>query len=149
MRAVVQRVTSGEVSVEGRTVGRVGRGLVIFLGIAHDDGPDDLSYLAKKVSSLRIFEDNEGKMNLSVKEAGGELLCVSQFTLYGDCRKGNRPSFTGAARPENAESIYLEFCDYLRGKGLTVKTGKFGAMMKVEVANNGPVTILLDSKKLF
>lgn len=149
MRAIVQRVTHAQVKVDGRTIGKIGRGMVIFIGIAEDDGPEDIRYLTDKIHSLRIFEDEDGKMNLSVEETGGGLLCISQFTLFGDCRKGNRPSFSAAARPEKAESIYLDFCACLKEKGLHVETGQFGAMMQVEVDNDGPVTIMLDSKKLF
>ena len=150
MRAVVQRVKEAKVTVEGEVVGSIGMGMVVFLGVTGDDEYEDLRYLGNKVSALRIFEDGEGKMNLSVQDVGGEVLCVSQFTLYGDSRKGNRPSFIKAAEPEKANSLYLEFCDYLRKeKGLTVATGQFQAMMQVDVSNDGPVTMLLDSSKLF
>ncbi len=149
MRAVVQRVSSAGVKVDGETVGEIGKGLVVFLGVTEDDEQDDLRYLGNKVSALRIFEDEEGKMNLSVHDIGGEVLCVSQFTLYGDARKGNRPSFIKAAELEKAEAFYREFCDYLRDKGLNIATGQFQAMMQVEVNNDGPVTIMLDSRKSF
>jgi len=149
MRAVVQRVSSASVTVEGRLVGKIGEGIVVFLGVGKDDDEGDVDYLARKVTGLRIFEDEEGKMNLSVLEVGGSALVVSQFTLYGDCRKGKRPSFTEAAPPDRAKELYLEFVSRLRDAGLTVETGEFQALMKVSVENNGPVTILLDSKKLF
>ena len=150
MRAVVQRVKEAKVTVEGEIIGSIGMGMVVFLGVTGDDEYEDLRYLGNKVSALRIFEDGEGKMNLSVQDVGGEVLCVSQFTLYGDSRKGNRPSFIKAAEPEKANSLYLEFCDYLRKeKDLTVATGQFQAMMQVDLSNDGPVTMLLDSSKLF
>lgn len=150
MRAVVQRAKESKVTVEGETVGSIGKGLVVFLGVTEDDEYEDLRYLANKVSALRVFEDDEGKMNLSVKDIGGEVLCVSQFTLYGDARKGNRPSFIKAADPQKADSLYQDFCEYLRQeKNLTVETGQFQAMMQVDVSNDGPVTLLLDSRKLF
>lgn len=149
MRVIVQRVTHARVRVDARTLGEIGKGMVIFVGMAAGDGPDDVRYLADKIQSLRIFEDESGKMNCSIREIGGSLLCVSQFTLFGDCRKGNRPSFTAAARPEMAAELYLDFCSALKERGLHVETGQFGAMMQVEMENDGPVTIMLDSKKLF
>jgi D-tyrosyl-tRNA(Tyr) deacylase len=130
-------------------VGRVGRGLLVLVGVARGDGPNDARALAEKVAGLRIFEDQEGKMNLSAADAGGGLLVVSQFTLLGDARKGNRPSFIEAAPPEEANSLYLAVCDRLREKGYPVATGVFRADMQVELVNDGPVTILLDSRKAF
>ena len=149
MRAVVQRVSRAEVRVEGRATGSVGRGLVVLLGVGREDGEEDARLLADKVAALRIFEDGAGKMNLAVGEAGGGLLVVSQFTLLGDVRKGNRPSFTEAAPPEAANALYERFCGLLREKGLAVGTGVFRARMEVELVNEGPVTILLDSKRTF
>jgi len=149
MRAVVQRVSRAEVRVEGRATGSVGRGLVVLLGVGREDGEEDARLLADKVAALRIFEDGAGKMNLAVGEAGGGLLVVSQFTLLGDVRKGNRPSFTEAAPPEAANALYERFCGLLREKGLAVGTGVFRARMEVELVNVGPVTILLDSRRLF
>lgn len=149
MRAVVQRVSRASVDINGETVGEIGEGLLVFLGVAADDGPHDLNYMADKVSGLRIFGDGEGKMNLSVQDIAGGVLCVSQFTLFGDCRKGKRPSFTGAAPPEKAHQLYLQFCERMRETGITVATGRFQAMMDVKAENDGPVTILLDSRKLF
>ncbi|NMB41233.1 MAG: D-tyrosyl-tRNA(Tyr) deacylase [Firmicutes bacterium] len=149
MRAVVQRSGKSFVEVERKIVGEIKNGLVAFIGIGADDDADDCRYIADKIAGLRIFEDETGKMNLSLKDIGGEILCVSQFTLYGDCRKGRRPSFTGAAPPEKAEPLYHMLCDLLIKKGLRVATGKFQARMKVAIDNEGPVTILLDSKKLF
>ncbi|NLI69609.1 MAG: D-tyrosyl-tRNA(Tyr) deacylase [Firmicutes bacterium] len=149
MRVIVQRVTHARVRVDTRILGKIGKGMVIFIGVAAGDGPDDIRYLADKIQSLRIFEDESGKMNRSIRETGGSLLCISQFTLFGDCRKGNRPSFTAAARPEVAAGLYLDFCSALKERGLHVETGQFGAMMQVEMENDGPVTIMLDSKKLF
>jgi len=149
MRAVVQRVSSAQVDVGEETVGQIGTGLLIFLGVADDDQRADLIWLAVKIAGLRIFEDEAGKMNLSVAEIGGEVLVVSQFTLLGDCRQGKRPSFIRAARPEPAIQYYEEFVAELRGRGLTVATGKFQAQMQVSLVNQGPVTLLLDSRKLF
>ncbi len=145
MRAVVQRVSSARVTVDGEVVGAIGAGLVIFLGVGRGDRPEDCAYLAEKVANLRIFEDEQGLMNLSIKQVNGEVLLISQFTLYGDCYKGRRPSFTEAAPPEQAEKLYLCFCDHLRRQGLQVATGQFRAVMEVTVQNQGPVTILLDS----
>ncbi len=149
MRAVVQRVSRAEVRVEGRATGRVGRGLAVLLGVARGDGEDDARALAEKVAALRIFEDAAGKMNLSVRDVSGGVLVVSQFTLLGDARKGNRPGFTDAAPPEEANALYERFCALLRERGLEVGTGVFRASMEVELVNEGPVTILLDSRKLF
>lgn len=149
MRAVVQRVSRGAVRVEGQVLGEIGQGLVILLGIGQEDGAADIKYLAEKIVNLRIFEDDEGKMNLSALDKGLELLVVSQFTLYGDCRKGRRPSFSDAAVPENARGLYEEFLTEISRYGLKVATGEFQAMMDVELVNSGPVTMLLDSKRLF
>jgi len=149
MRAVVQRVSRAQVRVDGAVSGEVGRGLVVLLGVARGDGADDARSLAEKVALLRVFEDAAGKMNLSVLDVGGAALVVSQFTLLGDGRKGNRPSFIEAAPPEEADALYQAFCQHLRGRGLAVATGVFRAHMEVELVNDGPVTILLDSKKLF
>jgi D-tyrosyl-tRNA(Tyr) deacylase len=137
------------VEVEGEVVGEIDKGLVAFVGIGEDDGDDDCRYIAEKIAGLRVFEDEAGKMNLSLEDVGGEVLCVSQFTLYGDCRKGRRPSFINAASPEKAESLYQKLCSLLTNRGLQVATGKFQAKMRVTVDNDGPVTILLDSRKLF
>lgn len=149
MRAVVQRVFQAGVSVEGKVVGSIQQGLVVFLGVGREDEPKDAVYLAEKVAGLRIFEDDAGLMNRSVLDAGGAVLAVSQFTLYGDCRKGCRPGFTDAAPPGEAEKLYEHFCEALRRLGVTVATGKFQAEMRVLVDNHGPVTMLLDSKRLF
>ncbi len=149
MRAVVQRVRSAHVTVDGQIVGRIEKGLVVFLGVGAGDGEQDCLYLASKIWGLRIFEDEAGRMNCSVQEAGGDVLCISQFTLYGDCRKGRRPSFITAAPPEQAVELYERVCSLLRQKGLSVATGVFQAMMDVAVHNDGPVTILLDSRKTF
>ena len=149
MRAVVQRVQRGSVTVEGQRVGSIGRGLVVLLGVAPDDTEKDLHYIVDKVTGLRIFEDGDGKMNLSVADVGGAVLAVSQFTLYGDCRKGKRPSFDGAARPELALVLYEQFVQAVADRGLKVETGKFRAHMEVGLVNDGPVTVLLDSRKLF
>jgi D-aminoacyl-tRNA deacylase len=149
MRAVVQRVTRAEVRVEGRVVGAIGRGLTVLVGVAEGDGDDAARFLADKVASLRIFEDDAGKMNRAVSDVGGGVLVVSQFTLLGDTRKGNRPGFSAAAQPEAANALYELFCGHLREKGLAVATGVFRAHMEVELVNDGPVTLLLDSAKLF
>ena len=149
MRAVVQRVREAAVTVDGREAGRIGRGLLVFLGVGVGDTDRDLAYLADKIAGLRIFEDERGHFNLNLGDVGGQVLLVSQFTLYGDCRKGRRPSFTEAARPETAEVFYERFADRLRRAGVTVATGVFGAMMDVSSVNWGPVTLLLDSRKAF
>jgi D-tyrosyl-tRNA(Tyr) deacylase len=149
MRAVVQRVSRAEVRVEGRPTGRIGRGLAVLLGVARGDGEDDARQLADKIGALRIFEDEAGKMNLSVRDVGGGVLVVSQFTLLGDARKGNRPGFTDAAPPEEANALYERCCALLRERGVEVATGVFRASMEVELVNEGPVTILLDSRRLF
>lgn len=149
MRAVVQRVTRARVTVDGRTAGEIGGGLCVFLGVARGDGAEDVRYLARKVAELRIFADQTGKFNLGPREAGASILAVSQFTLLGDGRHGNRPSFTEAAPPEEARARYEEFVSALREQGLSVATGEFQAHMLVELINDGPVTLLLDSRKLF
>jgi D-tyrosyl-tRNA(Tyr) deacylase len=149
MRAVVQRVSRASVKVDGEVVGAIDGGLLVLLGVAQDDAEADAEYLAEKISGLRIFEDAEGKMNRSVSEAGGAVLAVSQFTLYGDVKKGKRPSFDAAARPEKAVQLYEHFVSRILAAGLRCETGKFQAMMQVELVNDGPVTILMDSKKLF
>lgn len=149
MRAVVQRVTRASVTVEGEVIGQIGKGLVVLVGIARDDTKVEAAYLVDKTSNLRIFDDAEGKMNLSVKDIGGALLIVSQFTLYGDVRRGLRPSWSDAAPPEVAEPLYDFFVRQARAAVSDVVTGKFQAMMHVELINDGPVTILLDSNKLF
>ena len=147
MRAVVQRVSQASVTVEGRVVGSIGLGFLVLLGVGQGDTEADADYLAEKIAYLRIFEDAEGKMNLSVLESGGAILVVSQFTLAADVRKGRRPSFDPAAPPEQAERLYLLYADRLRARGLAVKTGVFGAVMEVDLTNRGPVTFILDSKK--
>ncbi|MFC5447213.1 D-aminoacyl-tRNA deacylase [Paenibacillus aestuarii] len=145
MRVVVQRCKQADVTVNHEVVGRIGQGLMLLVGITHEDTEQDAKYLADKVSGLRIFEDEAGKMNLSVLETGGQILSVSQFTLYGDCRKGKRPNFMAAARPEQAEPLYEKFNELLRAQGLHVETGVFGAMMDVQLVNWGPVTLIVDS----
>ena len=149
MRAVVQRVASSRVTVDERVTGEVKKGLLVLLGVTHDDTSIDVDYMVDKVTNLRIFEDENDKMNLSLKDIGGEVMAVSQFTLYGDARKGRRPSFSDAARPDVANPLYEEFVEKLRAQGITVGTGVFGAHMMVELTNDGPVTILLESKKAF
>lgn len=149
MRAVVQRVKSASVKVDGELVSEIGSGLLIFLGIAHDDTETELEYIANKVANLRIFEDADGKMNCSLLDIGGSALVVSQFTLYGDCRKGRRPSFIDAARPEVANALYEQFITALEKLNIPTRGGTFQAMMDVELINDGPVTILLDSDKQF
>src|SRR5712691_9637475 len=149
MRAVVQRVTRASVTVNGEVVGEIGNGLVVLLGIARDDTEKDASYLIEKIAALRIFDDEAGVMNVSVKDANGGMLIISQFTLYGDVRRGLRPSWIDAAAPEVAEPLYDFFVRHARTVISEVATGNFRAMMEVELVNDGPVTILLDSKKLF
>lgn len=149
MRAVVQRVSEARVRVDGRIVGEIGSGLCVFLGVARGDGEDDVRYLARKVAEVRIFPDGEGKFNLGPREVGARVLVVSQFTLLGDARKGNRPSFTEAAPPEVARVLYELFAALLRAEGFTVATGEFQAHMLVELVNDGPVTLLFDSRKTF
>lgn len=149
MRIVIQRVSNAQVQVDGQVTGKAGKGLLILVGFAPDDNIEDIEYLVQKVLNLRIFEDDMGKMNLSVLEIGGDILSVSQFTLYGDVRKGRRPSFTQAAEPERANEFYEIFNKKLGESGLNIETGVFGGDMKVSLVNDGPVTILLDSKKTF
>ncbi len=149
MRACVQRVSKASVTVEGQVSGQIGRGLVVLLGVARDDSADDAILLADKIVGLRIFEDDDGKMNRSLVEAGGALLVVSQFTLLGDCRKGRRPSFVGAAEPELAEQLYEAFVAAVRNMDVDVATGVFRAHMDVSLTNDGPVTLLLDSGRMF
>src|SRR5215471_15024156 len=149
MRAVVQRVSRAQVTVNGEISGQIGRGLLVLLGVSTSDSEAEAEYLAGKIAGLRIFEDQDGKMNLSVAEAGGAILAVSQFTLYGDTRGGRRPSFIAAARPEQARKLYEYFVERIRATGLACETGRFQEMMQVELVNDGPVTILLDSTKLF
>jgi D-aminoacyl-tRNA deacylase len=149
MRAVVQRVSSAFVTVDGRTTGEIGRGLLVFLGIAPEDGDAEVRWIADKIANLRIFEDDAGKMNRSLLEIEGDVQVVSQFTLYGDARKGRRPSFVRAAQGPEAERTYEAAVAALRGLGVTVATGEFGAMIDVALTNTGPVTILLDSDKQF
>jgi D-tyrosyl-tRNA(Tyr) deacylase len=149
MRAVVQRVKESRVEVKGETVGAIGPGLLILLGVGEDDSEKDCDYLANKVANLRIFPDTKGFMNLSLMEIKGAALVVSQFTLWGDCRKGRRPSFVGAASPDRARELYEHFIKLLKEKGLHVATGQFQEMMDVNLINDGPVTLMLDSEKTF
>jgi len=148
MRVVVQRVSRAQVSIDGEALGKIGNGLVILLGVREDDTEEEARYLADKCVNLRIFQDEQDKMNLSALDVGGELLSISQFTLYGDCRKGRRPSFIHAARPELGEHLYNVFNKYLGESGLTVETGRFGGMMDVDIYNQGPVTIIIDTKEI-
>ena len=149
MRVVIQRVRRASVKVEGKVVSEIGMGLLALLGVGKDDSEDDAHYVADKIACLRIFEDSEGKMNLSVRDIGGAVLVVSQFTLFADCRKGRRPSFTDAGEPEQARQLYGKVIDYLKQSGAPTAEGIFQASMEVELVNDGPVTILLDSKKNF
>ncbi len=149
MRAVVQRVSRSSVSVSGRIVGEIGKGFTVLLGVGSGDTGEDARYIADKIANLRVFEDEAGKMNLALRDVGGEVLLISQFTLYGDCRKGRRPGYSDAAPPSEAGRLYETVGSLLREAGITVKTGIFQAMMIVEIINDGPVTLLLDSKKLF
>jgi D-tyrosyl-tRNA(Tyr) deacylase len=146
MKVVLQRAKQAQVTVEGETVGAIDHGLVLLVGITHGDTEEDARYLAEKIAHLRIFEEEDGKMNQSVKDAGGAILSISQFTLYGDCRKGRRPNFMEAAKPEHAEPLYEMFNSHLEQLGLHVETGRFGAMMDVQLINDGPVTLLVESK---
>jgi D-aminoacyl-tRNA deacylase len=149
MRVVVQRVSRAQVTVGEEIAGQIGLGLLVLLGVGRDDTESDAAYLAGKICELRIFEDDQGKMNRNVQEAGGSVLAVSQFTLYGDVRRGRRPSFDAAAAPESARRLYEFFVEQIRAAGLRCETGHFQEMMKVELVNEGPVTILLDSSKAF
>ena len=149
MRAVVQRVTSSSVSVDGKIIGEIGLGFNVLIGISKDDTLEDLKYIKDKVVNLRVFQDENDKMNLSLLDVKGEILVISQFTLYGDCRKGRRPNFMEAQGGEEAVKLYEEFLELLKTSGLKVESGEFGADMKVQINNDGPVTILLDSKRNF
>jgi D-aminoacyl-tRNA deacylase len=149
MRAVVQRVREAAVTVDGRETGRIGRGIVVLLGIGRDDGDEAIGALAEKIVGLRLFEDEESAMNRSIGEVRGEVLLVSQFTLYGDCRRGRRPSFDEAARPDSARSLYRSFAERLAQLGFPPKEGVFGAKMMLSLVNDGPVTLLLDSERRF
>ena len=146
MKAVVQRVSESSVTIDNEVVGKIGAGLMILLGVAVEDTGKEADTLAEKIINLRIFSDENGKMNLSLLDVGGEMLVVSQFTLFGDCRKGRRPSFIAAAGPEKANTLYEYFVDCMRQKGITVATGRFGAMMDVSLVNDGPVTLILECK---
>jgi D-tyrosyl-tRNA(Tyr) deacylase len=148
MRSVVQRVSQASVAVDGQEVGAIGRGFLVLLGVTHDDGEAEAAALARKIAGLRIFEDAAGKFNLALSDVGGAVLVVSQFTLYGDARKGRRPSFTAAARPEQAEPLCDRFVELLRGENLPVQTGVFGAIMAVHLVNDGPVTLWLDTAEM-
>lgn len=148
MRALIQRVAEASVTVDGRTVAAIGRGFLVLLGVTHSDGEAEAAWLARKVAGLRVFDDAEGKMNLSLADVGGAVLVVSQFTLYGDVRRGRRPSFTAAARPEHAEPLCDRFVELLRAEGLPVAVGVFGALMQVRLVNDGPVTLWLDTAEL-
>jgi len=147
MKAVIQRVQSAQVYVDGRPSGKIGKGLLVFVGVGKGDDENDVSYMVSKLPDLRIFEDTSGKFNLSLKEMDGEILIVSQFTLFGDCRKGRRPSFTEAQEPTVAKNLYERLIHKLREQGIPVQTGEFQAKMEVHLVNDGPVTLLLDSKK--
>ncbi len=149
MRAVVQRVSSASVVVEDEVVGRIDHGFLVLLGVSQSDTQDDVIFLAGKIAGLRVFEDDDGKMNRSLTDVEGKMLVVSQFTLYGDCRKGRRPSFVAAAPPERADELYRSFVAEVRGQGVEVETGRFQAHMDVSLVNDGPVTLLLDSSKAF
>jgi D-tyrosyl-tRNA(Tyr) deacylase len=146
LKAVIQRVSRGGVSVDGKVIGSIRQGFVILLGVADGDGQEDAFYLADKITNLRIFEDAGGKMNRSIGDIGGSMLVISQFTLLADCRKGRRPSFGRAARPDEAEALYTDFSDRVRANGIPVTTGQFGAYMAVSIENDGPVTIIIDSQ---
>ena len=149
MRAVVQKVSSSKVTVDGEVIGQINQGLLVLLGVTHDDTSKDVDYMVDKVTNLRIFEDENGKMNLSLKDIKGEILAVSQFTLYGDARKGRRPNFMAALGGSEAEILYNKFLEEIKKEGIKVETGIFGADMKVSIENDGPVTLILESKKDF
>jgi D-tyrosyl-tRNA(Tyr) deacylase len=149
MKALLQRVTAAQVTVESEVVGKIGHGLVVFVGVANDDTPEDINYLTRKIVELRIFEDTEGKFNLSLLDVSGELLLVSQFTLLANTRKGRRPGFTDAAPPEIAEALFNQFVEQIRATGLKVETGRFQTHMHVEINNDGPITIMIDSRERF
>jgi len=149
MRAIIQRVREAKVEVEGQVVGAIGPGLLVLVGAGEGDESGDASYIAKKVGDLRIFSDDQGLMNLSVQDIGGAVLAVSQFTLFGDCRKGRRPSFVKALEPQAAKKLFEEVCESIRGRGIPIETGIFQADMQVHLLNDGPVTLMLDSKKSF
>jgi D-aminoacyl-tRNA deacylase len=146
MRVIVQRAREASVTVNNEVVGKISKGLMLLVGVTHDDTPEDAAYVAEKIANLRIFEDDQGKMNLSLIDVKGEALSVSQFTLYGDCRKGRRPNFMDAAKPEHALNIYESFNEELRKQNIHVETGSFGAMMDVQFVNEGPVTLIVESK---
>ena len=149
MRAVIQRVSNASVTVEKQIIGEIPAGLLVFLGIHHDDGDQELKWMADKICNLRIFEDDQGKMNRSLLDTGGAMLVVSQFTLYGDCRKGRRPGYSTAAPPEHANALYEKFITHIKETGIKTASGKFQAHMDVKLINDGPVTLLLDSSKTF
>ena len=149
MRAVVQRVTEASVTIDKKIVGEIKKGFLVLLGVCDEDDENDVKYLAEKITNLRVFEDENEKMNLSLRDIGGELLIVSQFTLFGDCRKGRRPSFDKAGKPEHAKKLYLDFVKTCVNEGFKTETGEFGADMLVALKNDGPVTLMIDSKKLF
>lgn len=148
MRAVVQRVSDASVTVDNKVIGKISHGLLVFLGVGDGDTEADMKYIADKVTGLRIFSDADDKMNLSVTDVGGEILVISQFTLYGDCRKGRRPNFTASMEPKGAEEMYEKFIAYIKEQGINVEHGEFGADMKVSLLNDGPVTLMLDSSKI-
>ncbi len=147
MRSVIQRVKSAQVSVDGKVIGKIEKGLLVLLGVCDDDTEKDMKWLADKIAGLRIFTDENDKMNLSLEDVGGGVLVVSQFTLYGDCRKGRRPNFTSAGKPDFAKEMYIKFTEYMKGLLGSVETGEFGADMLVSLENDGPVTLIIDSKE--
>lgn len=149
MRAIVQRVTYASVKVDNEIIGKINNGFLVLLGVGQDDDENDIKYIADKIINLRVFEDENEKMNLSLNDINGEILVISQFTLYGDCRKGRRPSFDKAGSPDKAKMLYEKTCQYFIDSGIPTQTGRFAADMKVELLNDGPVTLMLDSKKLF
>ena len=147
MKVVIQRVGYASVKIDGNIVGSIGKGFLVLLGVGREDNQDDIDYLVKKVTNLRVFEDENDKMNLALKDVGGKLLVISQFTLYADCSRGNRPGFTNAGEPSISKELYLKFVEECRKCDIEVETGEFGADMKVELLNDGPVTIIIDSKE--